>query len=323
MSSIDSVSTGRPPASVTPEVRQRIADLRKDRRPWRGIADLLSTYALIALGFWFLFKPSNWVAYPITFLMVGMMQYRLVMSSHEAVHKTLLSPLWLNETFGSLNAALVGISFFNYRKTHLEHHKSPLYIREDTDAYIYRPLLLSRPGWPRLALLLFGVWLDVYVKLMRKVRGAKPEQQAVPSGGDSQLWLISAVQISLLGFFSFVFHWYDYFIFWFAPIFVIALTMDRIRTFVEHGYHYLFSQGADNVDVALQATVDIQTNPIEAYFLAPFGFDYHQAHHNQLTVPYYNLHKLSRLLLTHDSRYNSIVRGSYLGILTRMIWASK
>ncbi|MBI1840860.1 MAG: fatty acid desaturase [Verrucomicrobia bacterium] len=306
-------------------MRQSIANLRTSRSNLRGVLELGSTYLFIAIALWAVHRPAHWLVYPIAFVWIGMMQYRLVMSSHEAVHKTLLSPVWLNETFGSVNAALVGISFFNYRKTHLDHHKSPQYIRDDSDAYIYKPLLQTRPGLPRLALLLFGVWVDVYVKLRRKLSGVRPDESksTAENATDSQLWLIALLQLALLAGFALTSAWWFYFVFWFAPIFCVALTLDRVRTFVEHSYHFLFCESETRVDQALQATVDIQTNALEAYFLAPFGFDYHQAHHAQLTVPFYNLRRLSDLLLAHDARYNARVKGSYLAILTRMIWASK
>lgn len=314
-----------PPTPLGPAVRQKISELRSDRHNTRSIFDLGSTYLLIALGFWLVKAGYHPALYPFAFFLIGMMQYRLVMSSHEAVHKTLLVPVWLNETFGSVNAALVGISFFNYRKTHLEHHKSPQYIRDDTDAYIYKPLLQAKPGLPRLALLLLGVWVDIWVKLKRKLTGVRPEEQksTTEAATDSQMWLIILCQIVMLGFFTVFTVWWHYFVFWFLPIFVVALTMDRVRIFVEHGYNFLHNQTETDVDKALQSTIDIHTDPIQGYFLAPFGFVYHQAHHAQLTVPYYNLRRLSDLLLENDARYNRIVKGSYLGILARMIWAKK
>jgi len=319
-----SIEAAPPPGPLSPEVRQRVAELRKDRRSLRRLFDLLSTYLLILGALFVAWRVAEWWAFAGAFVVVGMMQYRLVMSSHEAVHKNLLDPVWLNEVFGNLNAAMVGISFLNYRKTHLEHHKSPQYIRDDTDAYIYKPLLEARPGLPRLALLVFGVWLDIWVKLKRKAHGVGPSNTEAGSiSPPSQLWLIASVQLGLLAAFTLLWDWKLYFLLWFAPIFCIALAMDRARTFVEHGYHYLFSQNSQKVGEALQATVDIRTNPLEAYFLAPFGFDYHQAHHSQLTVPYYNLRHLSDLLRTNDPRYNSLVEGSYVGILCRMIWAAK
>lgn len=314
-----------PSKPLDPAVRQRIADLRSDRHNVRSVFDLGSTYLFIALAFWLVKVGAHPAVYPLAFLMVGMMQYRLVMSSHEAVHKTLLSPVWLNETFGSVNAALVGISFFNYRRTHLEHHKSPQYIRDDTDAYIYKPLLEIKPGLPRLGLLLFGVWVDIWVKMKRKILGVRPNERktAAATATDSQMWLIALCQIVMLGFFTVFSVWWHYFIFWFLPIFVVALTMDRVRIFVEHGYNFLTTSSETNVNEALQSTVDIHTDPIQGYFFAPFGFVYHQAHHAQLTVPYYNLRRLSDLLIENDTRYNAIVKGSYLGILARLIWAKK
>src|SRR5216110_3263403 len=88
------------------------------------------------------------------------MQYRLVLASHEAVDKNLFHPLWFNETAGLVCASAVGVSLFNYRKAHLDHHKAPQSIQDDIDGYIYRPLLKARPGWPRLFLLVSGNYVD-------------------------------------------------------------------------------------------------------------------------------------------------------------------
>ena len=94
-----------PTRPLAPAVRQKISDLRSDRHNIRSIFDLGSTYLLILLAFWMIKAHYHPVVYPIAFLLIGMMQYRLVMSSREAVHKTLLSPVWLNETFGSVPLA--------------------------------------------------------------------------------------------------------------------------------------------------------------------------------------------------------------------------
>ena len=125
------------------ELRQEVATLRKEQRSDHGLAHIGGTYALLLATFWAMKNyPEWWVLAPAWF-MIGFMQYRLVMSTHEAVHKTLVYPVWLNEFFGVFHSALVGISFFNYRKTHLEHHKNPQSIDEDIDSYIYRPFLVG------------------------------------------------------------------------------------------------------------------------------------------------------------------------------------
>ncbi len=311
------------------ELRQEIASLRRKQENWSSLFEVSSTYAFIGLTLWALkHYPAGWM-YALAFVALGFMQYRLVMSTHEATHKTLFYPVWLNEFFGVFHSALVGISFFNYRKTHLEHHKNPQSIDEDIDSYIYRPLLETKPGFPRLALLVFGVLLDISEKVKRKLIGARRRHEATvttknASSLPGQMIPILLSQGALFAFFAWYLHWSFYFVFWVAPVLLIALSLDRARTFLEHGYQYIFSnQTFESFKQAPQSTIDVDTNPIERYLFAPFGFSYHQAHHTYLTVPYYNLHKLADLLQSNEPSYFKRVHGSYLAILVRMIWADK
>jgi fatty acid desaturase len=311
------------------DLRQQVAELRKDQRNLDAGVHIVSTWFLIGLNFWVLRHYPNWMTYLFSFFFLGFMQYRLVMSTHEATHKTLFFPVWLNEFFGVFHSALVGISFFNYRKTHLEHHKNPQSIDEDIDSYIYRPLLETKPGLQRLGLLVFGVVFDIAEKIGRKIHGARRRDPSLgapknPTSLPMQMLPIIACQASLFAFFFFYLSWWQYFVLWVAPVLLIALSLDRARTFLEHGYQYIFSnQSWDSFKQAPQTTVDIDTNPIERFFFAPFGFAYHQAHHTYLTVPFYNLPKLANLLEERDSAYYRRVHGSYITILTKMIWAAK
>lgn len=312
------------------ELRQEIAALRKEQTNVYAMANIVSTYALMAGTFYLLKHWPNMGVFVFSFFFIGFMQYRLVMSTHEATHKTLAYPLWLNEFFGVFHSALVGISFFNYRKTHLEHHKNPQSIDDDIDSYIYRPLLETKPGLPRLFLLVFGVLFDIWEKVRRKLVGARRRRDhAEPkvknaSSLPSQIVPILLSQAAMFAFFSWYLHWSYYFAFWVAPVLLIALSLDRARTFLEHGYQYIFSnQTWDSFKQAPQATIDVDTNFFERYFFAPFGFAWHQAHHTQLTVPFYNLPKLADLLESKDETYYRRVHGSYLAILVKMIWARK
>ena len=310
------------------DLRQQIAVLRKDQRNGHAAAHVVATYGLLAVTFWTLKEYPNWVTWVFSFFFIGFMQYRLVMSTHEAVHKTLFFPTAVNEFFGVFHSALVGISFFNYRKTHLEHHKNPQSIDEDIDSYIYRPLLEARPGFRRLALLVFGVVVDIAEKIGRKLRGAVRRSNAEKVGNasslPSQMLPILLCQGGLILFFSTYLSWWHYLVFWVAPVLLIALSLDRARTFLEHGFQYIFSnQSWETFKQAPQSTIDVDTNPIERFFFAPFGFAYHQAHHTYLTVPFYNLPHLANLLESKDQDYYRRVHGSYLTILARMIWAQK
>jgi fatty acid desaturase len=321
------VSSGALKSDV--DLRQQVAELRKDQRNLHAAGHILSTYAFMAGNIWLLKTYPNWATYIFTFFFLGFMQYRLVMSTHEATHKTLFFPVWLNEFFGVFHSALVGISFFNYRKTHLEHHKNPQSIEEDIDSYIYRPLLETKPGLRRLSLLVFGVLFDIAEKIGRKIRGARRrdvnlEAPRNPTSLPKQLLPILICQGTLIWFFATYLKWWYYPVFWVVPVLLIALSLDRARTFLEHGYQYIFSnQTWESFKQAPQSTIDVDTNFFERYFFAPFGFAYHQAHHTYLTVPFYNLPRLAGLLEEKDNSYYRRVRGSYVGILTKMIWAKK
>ncbi len=313
------------------ELRNRIAALRQ-RRCWLPpVAAIGSTFVLIVLAFAALRLAPSWPMGVAVFVVVGFMQYRLVLAAHEATHKTLMPVLWLNEAVGLACASLVGVSLFTYRRAHLEHHKYPQSIEDDIDGYIYRPLIKTPPGFPRFWLLFTGNYVDIFIKLRRKFLGdgdlegshalVGVERPGV-AGVASQLLPLAAAQGLVWGLLAWQFHWWTYFAFWLAPIFVIALQLDRIRTFLEHGYNYFFpGPPLGDLKVAPQSTIDVETNFFERYLLAPFGFSDHQAHHAQLTVPFYNLPELRRLLEEAQPGYVRRIRASYLTLLVRMMRA--
>lgn len=313
------------------EWRNRIAELRGRRRYLPSVAALGSTFAVLALVFWLVRGQATWWAWLLAFVINGFMQYRLVLASHEATHRTLLHPVWLNEAAGLFCASLVGVSLFNYRRAHLEHHKAPQSIQDDIDGYIYRPLIQARPGWPRLLLLFAGNYADILTKLRRKFfgDGNLPGSHALagaarPGLGQVVLQVlpIAAVQCAVAGLFWWQMGGWAYFVLWLAPIFVVALQLDRIRTFLEHGYNYFFpGPPVTDLSLAPQATIDVETHFLERYLFAPFGFSDHQAHHAHLTVPFYNLPELRRLLEARGAGYVRRVRASYFTLLARMIHA--
>lgn len=315
------------------ELRNQIAALRKSKRNFPSICGLLATYSLIGIGLWALRHYPLWMVGAPVFLLIGFMQYRLVMATHEAVHKNLLVPVWLNELMGLFNASLVGVSFFNYRRAHIEHHRSPQTIQDDIDGYIYRPLLLAKPGWTRFGLLVFGVFADIFVKFKRKFLGEKvpglpPDPEAATRSPLLnwmwQLGPLALAQGGMLILFSWYLSWWSYLVFWFLPIFLIALSLDRARTFLEHGYNYFFpGPPIPNLAEVPQSTIDVDTNFLERFLFAPFGFSWHQAHHAQLTVPFYHLPRLADLLERNQPSYHRRIKGSYLSILFRMLWADK
>jgi fatty acid desaturase len=301
-------------------------------RRWHPpLASIGSTFVILGAAIWLLQAHLTWWTAPIAFLAIGFMQYRLVLASHEATHRTLLQPVWLNELAGLFCASLVGVSLFNYRRAHLEHHKYPQSIEDDIDGYIYRPLITAPPGWRRFVLLFTGNYRDVLTKLRRKFFGDGDLEGTHALVGASrpgirevaeQVLPLLLMQAMVAALFWWQIGWWSYFVFWLLPIFTIALQLDRVRTFLEHGYNYFFpGPPIPDLGEAPQSTIDVETTFLERYLFAPFGFSDHQAHHAQLTVPFYNLPELRRLLESHQPGYVRRIRASYFVILARMIRA--
>ncbi len=313
------------------DLRQRIADLRQRRRWLPTIRALGSTFLFLVAAFALLHWRLTWWTGLVAFLVIGFMQYRLVLAAHEATHKTLMPTVPLNEAVGLFCASLAGVSLFNYRRAHLEHHKYPQSIEEDIDGYIYRPLIKARPGWHRFALLFTGNYVDIFIKLRRKFMGDGDLEGTHALVGARRPGLLALVgqiapiagsQLAIWGVLWWQFSWWTYPVFWLAPIFAVALQLDRIRTFVEHSYSYFFpGPPIGNLAVAPQSTVDVDTNVVERYLFAPFGFTDHQAHHAQLTVPFYNLPELRRLLEAEQPGYTRRIKTSYLAIFAKIIRA--
>lgn len=319
-------------ASTTGDLRRRIAELRQQRRWQPSLAALGST--LLFLGAAIVLLGTHLAVWSgvLAYLVIGFMQYRLVLASHEATHRTLLPIVWLNEVVGLICASLVGVSLFTYRRAHLEHHKYPQSIEEDIDGYIYRPLIKAPPGWPRFLRLITGNYVDIFIKLRRKflgdgdLEGTHALAGTQRPGGKAvvlQLAPLVVVQLGILALLTWVVGvWWAYVVFWLAPLFTMALQLDRARTFLEHGYNYFFpGPPAGDLRVAPQSTIDVETNLLERYLFAPFGFSDHQAHHAQLTVPFYNLPALRELLEAEQPGYIRRIRASYLTLLVRMLHA--
>jgi fatty acid desaturase len=306
---------------MTKETLQKIQALRDDKRNLPVALHVGSTFAILALALvamkvWP--HPAVWVA---AFVVIGFMQYRLVMAIHEATHKNLFFPAAVNEAFGKGLSGLLGMNFLLYRKSHLQHHKTPQKIGEDVDAPLYSPPLRVKPGLPRFFALLTGVVVSLFRKVVRKfTTRAQFGSKTIETERDwVQLALIGIGQAAVFALFATQFHWWAYFTHWLAPLVLIAQLLDEVRIFVEHGYWFFQTADPAPMEDLEQATVDIEATFLESYLIAPFGFDTHLAHHTQFGVPFYNLRKLSKLLQEHEPGYLQPIRRSYLAVLWDMI----
>src|SRR6516225_4080735 len=234
--------------------QESVAELHSDRRNV-SMVDMAITLTIIAGAVYLLARhPGAW-SYAIAFVTIGLMQYRMVIACHEAVHKRLLFPYWWNETVGSIHCALIGINLVWYRRQHLGHHAAQE-IHHDTDAYIYEPILRTRPGIRRMAVWIFGTAREVIEKVQQK---GFTVAATIEAEGKARLLALAifAAQAILLTACAVWLSWWYYFAFWFLPLGTIAIFMNRTRVLIEHGYAHVPRQEGADLKTANVEAVDL------------------------------------------------------------------
>jgi fatty acid desaturase len=297
--------------------QEKLGALHRDRRNV-ALIDIATTFAILAGTIFILvYRPGAW-SYAFAFVCIGLMQYRIVIACHEAVHKTLLFPLWLNETAGSLQCALVGINLLWYRRQHLEHHAAKGLVH-DTDAYIYEPILRARPGVRRLAIWIFGTVGEVVEKLRQK---GFTVNATIEAEGTARFYSLAilAVQLLLLAACALWLSWWYYFAFWLCPLLTIAIFINRTRVLVEHGYAQVPRPESAAFAESPVRAVDLAAGIFERFFIAPYRMNYHFAHHRVPSIPSYRNRDLSTLLEGHGDIPSAAFRPSYFQALRHVLW---
>jgi len=302
----------------SPEARRALASFHRDRRN-SALVGLGATYALIAVCFVLVAWRPGWPTAVLAFVGIGLMQYRLVLASHEAVHGAFLHPRWLNETSGVLCASLVGLNFHRYRHQHLAHHRAQD-VGHDPDAYIYRPILEARPGLRRTGALLFGVFAEAVEKLRQEGPGSAGDHADDPRVARLHTAAVIGTNAALFVLLTARLGWWAYPALWLAPLGSVALLVNRVRVFVEHGYAYAKAEawGRDLGSCPVR-TVDLVAPSAERFFVSGFSFNYHNAHHFAPGVPHYRLRDLMELLEREEPGYAAPVRRSYTATLASML----
>jgi fatty acid desaturase len=180
-------------------------------------------------------------------------------------------------------------------------------------------------GWRRVFTWTFGTFVELAIKIWQKGIGsigrAHTDAATVKTIGDSRLHSLCVIgaQLSLLvGLGALSGHWWGYFALWIAPLFGVAVFLNRSRILIEHGLALLAGYPAVSRSIP---TVDIVPPAWERWIFAPFLFNYHCCHHLYLTVPHYNLPALRALLKEHGVEGYHEVEGSYVQALARAMRA--
>jgi len=298
-------------------LQKSLAALHGDRRNIAWL-DIATTFLILAVLIYILVqRPGPW-AYALAFCGIGLMQYRIVIACHEAVHKTLLFPLWLNETVGGAQCALVGVNLLWYRLQHLAHHAAHD-IGHDADAYIYEPILRARPGFPRLAIWIFGAAGEFVHKLKQKSIAA-PANVKVDARARLHSVGIVIVQAGLFAACTLWLSWWYYFVFWLAPLLTIALFLNRTRVLLEHGFPHEARLKESPLALEPVQAIDVSAGFLARFFIAPYRMNFHFAHHSVPSIPHYRNSDLSLLLKQKKNGTSAIESPSYFQALRRVLW---
>ena len=285
-----------------------------EKRDNRSLLYLFISYLTIISSFILLYYYQSMPFYVLIFIIIGIMQYRIVMSCHEAVHYGLFASKSMNEIFGNINCSLVGLNLNAYRKQHIIHHRARS-ISEDSDAYIYLPIINADPGIKRILVWIFGTIPEIISKFRMKGMDSHNKNEGLRIF-DINKWGIFISNAFLFLLISKIFKWYFYFIFWLMPILTIAVFLNRTRVFIEHGYtHLINKKSIKSLNDSPVETIDIVSNRFERFIISPFSFNYHYTHHQLPTMPYYNNKYLQKIFLEKEENKHFVVDKTYSRML--------
>jgi fatty acid desaturase len=289
--------------------------------PTRTAASLLESWLIIGAVLvvcWTYRTP--WIL-GAAFVLIGALQYRLLILLHDAQHSLLHPKRAVNDRLGFwLLAAPCGSSFYPSRRLHLLHHQNLGDRTVDPDFHFYcsDAPAPKRPFWYFVKY--FGELasgLQVIRDLFRRYH--QPVSRLPGEGEPTGLRLllsVAFVQFAFLFAFAAAGWWWGYFLLWALPLVTLAALLNGVRTFCDHAI-----VGPD-VPPEERDLISYASNPLERFFFAPYHMNYHAEHHFFPYVPHYNLPRL-RAILRGAPEYEAAIqwRQTYLGFLWRYIRA--
>jgi fatty acid desaturase len=305
----------RYPAATTPApTRRKVADVltREEiakltaRSDLRGGWAVLSTWAIIAGAFALLARWTGPLTLLAALVVVGGRQLALAILMHDASHGSLFRTPWLNRVVGDW---VCGRPIWNdlpkYRAHHLVHH-AKAGTEEDVDISLVASLPTTRPSMARkfardmlgvtgLKFLLGRLLMDAGVleftvahALRRRPRDGRAWYHYVVSAlrNMTPMLLTNAV---LFGVLAATRHPWVYGV-WVLSYMTTFSLFVRIRSMAEHACARMTTDVFGNTRTTRAGWLARMT-------VAPVRVNYHLEHHFVMTVPYFRLPALHKLLL--------------------------
>ncbi len=271
--------------------------------PWRHALTVLRQLAVLALACWAILAHGTlWYAWIPASIVIGFVNFDFTVLVHEAVHEVIVSrrSSGLHGLLGHLYALPSGLSFSQFKRWHLDHHKNLGTDDADPKRHYLTPKIVTRAFK---LLYLTPALFPIYFRAARRAaagyepalrrriawerRAAIALHLAVPALLWWQLGWAAALKLHLLPVFV---------------VFPVAFTLNRL------GQHY----DIDPEDPAHWGTV-MRPSPLlwDRVFL---WSNYHIEHHYFPGVPMYHLPALHKALRPFFAQRNMHAR-TYAGLL--------
>ncbi|MEM1413785.1 MAG: fatty acid desaturase family protein [Myxococcota bacterium] len=309
-------------AVLSPEERKRFteaSDLRGVLAVWGDWLVVAGALALVG------YRP-NVLTVLVALVVIGGRQLGFAILMHEAAHRSLCRTRWLNDAIGEwLAAGAVWSDLRRYRKHHLRHHAFTS-TEEDPDLCLVTPFPTSRASLARKVARdlsgLVGLRRMAAIFLMDFERisytasgGARriPASEREPGAwrrGLRRMAPFLFVQLAVLGACAaFGKPWL--FLVWFGAQLTTYSLFLRVRAIAEHSC-------TDAGPAAFPSTRTTRAGWLARLTVAPHGVNYHLEHHALMSVPFFRLAALHRLLRERGVLAGAHLAPSYAAVLRRV-----
>ncbi len=303
-------------SALSPEERREL--LAVDN--WRGWLSIALDWGLVAAAMAGVAVWPNVLTVVLALFVIGARQLGFAVMMHEAAHQTLFANRRLNDFAGNwLCAYPIWADLHPYRRYHLKHHAKN-WTDGDPDLdlatkFPVSPASLRRKIWRDLS----GQvgWKRVKAVLRRDLGwGARrPGDTAVSFGktarrGESGWRNLRGVVVTngiLLGILALLGH-PELYALWVVAWFTTNSLVTRIRSIAEH------NMVPDPTDELRNSRTTL-ARWWERLLIAPNRVNYHLEHHLLMTVPFYRLPRMHRLLAERGVLDGALVSRGYLGVL--------
>jgi fatty acid desaturase len=241
----------------------------------------------------------TWIRW-LMYVSIGYLWMGVVTFMHDCTHSVLFKKKWKNWAFGIFSTLPIIVTFISFKEDHLEHHR---YNRtsKDPDAFT-----MGERGLGDFVLFYAYVVLGGILTILQ-FNFIYPAQQF----RGRKLW-IHLLELSLrVVVYTGLVLWtsrhgvLDKFLaLWLIPGYIFSL-LNSVRFIAEH-YETPWNAGQ------LAGTRTIISNQVNSFFWN--NINYHIGHHVYPGVPWYNLQKLHKELLSEITRQEAVVDRSYFAV---------